>query len=248
MIGTAKRLVIAGVLALSPAAAFADDDVMVFGDDTYVSGQTTNLDTDSPRSAFVSGFSASINGPVAKDAHIAGGHVSVDAPVAGDLYAAGFWVAIDGSIGGDLSASGYSVSLEKNASIGGNSRVSARSIEVDAPMSGSFLAVAQKIAINAPITGDVMIGITELTFGPDARIDGTLTYVGPKSIEIPENVISPDRVIHRQFAGTALSTLAQMSAAGGDPRNSGEWRGSHHRRRRGDKGSCQCCQKPTPWW
>ncbi|TNB48161.1 hypothetical protein FF124_07420 [Martelella lutilitoris] len=208
------RLAAAAVLALLPATALADDDLMVFGGDTYVSGQTANLDTDSGRSAFVSGFSASIDAAVTKDAHIAGGHVSVDAPVSGDLYAAGFWIAIDGPVGGDLSASGYSVSLEKNATIGGNSRIAARTIEIDADLAGSLLAVAQDITINTEITGDVMLAVDNLTFGPNAKIDGLLSYVGPQDIEIPESVISADRVTHRRIAGAALSSLAQMTAAG----------------------------------
>ncbi len=208
------RWVAAVTLALLPATALADDDFMVFGGDTYVSGQTANLDADSSRSAFVSGFSASIDAAVTKDAHIAGGHVSVDAPVSGDLYAAGFWIAIDGPVGGDLSASGYSVSLERKATVGGNSRIAARSVDIDADLAGSLLAVAQDVTVNGTITGDVMLAVDNLTFGPNARIDGLLSYVGPQDIEIPESVISADRVTHRRIAGAALSSLARMTAAG----------------------------------
>ena len=210
----AIRLMAIAMLALLPGLANADDDVMVFGQDTYATGQTTTLDVASPRSAFVSGFTASLDGPVTKDAHIAGGHVSVDAPVSGDLYAAGAWVSIDDAVGGDISASGYSVSLDKNAAVGGNTRIAARSIEIDAPLSGSFLAVAGTLTINTVITGDVMLTVNKLTFGPDAKIDGNLVYVGPQSIEIPESVIPADRVTHQKIAGAALSSLAQFTAAG----------------------------------
>ncbi|PRX07270.1 UNVERIFIED_ORG: hypothetical protein BCL66_11386 [Martelella mediterranea] len=214
MIDTAKRLLTVALLALIPSVVFADDDVMVFGGDTYASGKMSNLDTNSPRSAFVSGFSASLDGPVAKDAHIAGGHVSVDAPVSGDLYAAGVWVTVDGPVGGDLSVSAYSVAVETKATVGGNSRIAARSVEIDSDLAGSLLAVAQDVTINGTITGDVMLAVDNLTFGPDAKIAGLLSYVGPQDIEIPESVIAADRVIHRRVAGAALSSLAQMTAAG----------------------------------
>lgn len=207
-------LAAAMVMTLLPGMVMADDDFTVFGGDTYASGQTPTLDEPSPRSAFVSGFSPSIDASVARDAHVAGGHVSIDAPISGDLYAAGFWISVDGPVGGDITASGYSVSLDRNVTVGGNSRIAARSIEIDGDLSGSLLAVAQNVTINGEISGDVLVAIDHLTFGPDARINGNLVYVGPRTADIPASVIDPGRVVHKKIAGQALSTLAQLTAVG----------------------------------
>lgn len=190
------------------------DGTMVFGGDTYASGKTTTLDQPSPRSAFVSGLSATLDGPVKKDAHLAGGHVTVDAAIAGDLYTAGAWVIIDNTVGGDVSAAGYSVSLNSSAAVGGNARIAASEIDVNAPVSGSLLAAAGEIAINAEISGDVMLTAEDITFGPNARINGTLTYVSPSAIEIPSSVIAPDKVKHKRLTRAALATLARMTIAG----------------------------------
>ena len=207
-------LAVAMAITLLPGISMADDDFTVFGGDTYASGQTPKLDDPSPRSVFVSGFSPSIDASVAKDAHIAGGHVSIDAPIAGDVYAAGFWVSIDGPVSGDVSASGYSVSLGKAADVGGNTRVASRSLDIDGNLSGSLLAVAQNVTINGEISGDVLVAIDHLTFGPDAKINGSLVYLGPRDADIPASVIDPDRVIHKRIAGRAITTLAELTAAG----------------------------------
>ena len=208
-----KPLAATLLIALLPATALADG-TMVFGGDTYASGKTTTLDQPSPRSAFVSGLSATLDGPVTKDAHLAGGHVTVDAAVAGDLYTAGAWVIIDNTVGGDVSAAGYSVSLNSSAAVGGNARIAASEIDVNAPVSGSLLAAASEITINAEISGDVMLTAEDITFGPDARINGTLNYVSPSAIEIPSNVIAPDKVQHKRLTRAALATLARMTIAG----------------------------------
>lgn len=203
------------MLACLPAAALADDsDHIVFGGDIYASGTTVTLKQDSPRSAFVSGFSANIDAPVERDAHIAGAHIDVSAPIGGNLYAAGFWLVIDDMIGGDVTAAGYSVSLDDGASVGGNARITARNITIDAPVSGSLLATAQTIDIDTEISGDVMLVAGKINFGANARIDGSLVYVSPTAIAIPESVIPADRVIHRQVVSDGFATLVRLGIAG----------------------------------
>ncbi|TPW28782.1 polymer-forming cytoskeletal protein [Martelella alba] len=202
-------LMLAGLLVFAPAMASATEP-LVFGGDTYDSGQTPTLSEASPRSAFVAGATASITAPVARDAHLAAGQVSIDAAIGGDVYAAGFWVRIDDSVGGDVTASAYSITLGNQASAGGNVRAAAREVTIDGPVHGSLLLASQYATINAEVTGDVMILAEEIHFGPNAKIDGSLIYVSAKDVDIPASVISPDRVVHKQVLASAFGALSRL--------------------------------------
>ncbi|WP_176083700.1 polymer-forming cytoskeletal protein [Martelella sp. HB161492] len=202
-------LMLIGLLVVSPGLASATEP-LVFGGDTYDSGQTPTLSEASPRSAFVAGATATITAPVARDAHLAAGQVSIDAPIGGDVYTAGFWVRIDDSVGGDVTASAYSVTLGSQASTGGNVRIAAREVTIDGPVHGSLFLTSQYATINAEVTGDVMILAEDIHFGPNAKIDGSLIYVSPKDVDIPASVISPDRVVHKQVLASALGALSRL--------------------------------------
>ncbi|MEP9373654.1 hypothetical protein [Mesorhizobium sp. KR1-2] len=178
-------------LMAAPASA---DARFVFGGDTYVSGTSAKLSEPSPRDALAAGYSVDITGKVEKDAHAAGFDVDVDAPVGEDLYAAGFAVKVSQPVGGDLTASGFDVDVRQGATIGGNARIGGGTITIDAPISGSLLARGRSLTVNAPIAGDARLAAAKLTFGPDAKIGGELTYSAPEPIEIAPGVIAPDKV------------------------------------------------------
>lgn len=185
-------LVFLGALLTTPAAGA--NEHLVIGGDTYVSGTTATLSEPSPRDALAAGFSVDITGRVEKDAHAAGFDVDVNAPVGEDLYAAGFSVKVGQPVTGDLSASGFNVLIREGAKIGGNARLMGGTIVVGAPVSGSLLAAARSLTVNAPIAGDARLAASELSFGPEARIGGALTYSAPEPIEIAPSIIAPEKV------------------------------------------------------
>jgi len=164
------------------------------GGDVFVGGSKTLLAVDSPRDVFAAGFSVSITGDVGADAHAAGFDVTIDAPIGADLYATGSNVTVGQSVRDDLSVSGFTVKLLAAASVGGNARIAAGSLTIDAPIAGSLVASAGNIDMNSHVGGDVRISAAELDFGPDALVDGTLTYSGPKEIKVPAFVAPATRV------------------------------------------------------
>ncbi|AJY46136.1 hypothetical protein TM49_11345 [Martelella endophytica] len=204
-------MLLAALLFAAPAA-LADDDTFVFGGDTYASGATPSLRQDSPRSAFLSGFSVTLDGAVTRNAHLAGARVRADGPVSGDLYAAGFSVDVDGAVAGDVSIAGANIEIGESASIGGNARLFGGTVEVDAPITGSLLAAAGNLTLNAPISGDAMFAGDEISFGPDATIGGTLTYSAPEEIDIPESVISPEKVTFHKLTPSVTETTDEDEA------------------------------------
>jgi hypothetical protein len=147
-----------------------------------------------PRDAIVSGFLVDMSGRTAKDAIAAGFDVDVDAPVGEDLYAAGFFVKVEQTVGGDLSVSGFKVHVRKDAAVAGNARLMAGTLTLDSPIKGALMAAGGSIEVNGTIAGDARLTAGSLEFGPDARIDGTLSYFAPEAIEIAPSVVSPDRI------------------------------------------------------
>lgn len=179
------------LLMTAPASADARFSI---GGDNYVSGPNATLSEPSPRDALAAGFSVDITGKVQKDAQAAGFDVNIDAPVGEDLNAAGFSVRVNQPITGDLSASGFNVQIRSGATVGGNARLAGANVVVDAPISGSLAARARSLTVNGAISGDARLAAAKLSFGPDAKIGGTLTYFAPEPIEIAPSVIAPDKV------------------------------------------------------
>lgn len=179
------------VLALSPALA---EERLELGGDFYAAGSSVNLSRPAARDMIAAGGSVDLSARVDGDALFSGFDVGVAAPVGKDLYAAGFSVSVEDAVGEDLTATGFRVRVRRDAVIGGNARLLGGSIVVDGRIAGSLAAAGGSIAINNVIGGDARLTSGNLSFGPDARINGILTYVAPEPIEIADNVIPNDRV------------------------------------------------------
>jgi hypothetical protein len=137
----------------------------------------------------------------------------MDADVSEDAYAAGATVAISGTVGQDLTAAGFTIRLEPGGMVERNARLAAATISVEAPISGALSASGRDVFLNAPISGDVRIVSKTLRFGPEARIDGRLTYSAKEEIQVPERVVAPDRVrFERMTAGRVWDELEEMPA------------------------------------
>jgi hypothetical protein len=72
---------------------------------------------------------------------------------------------------------------------------------VAAPVSGYALIGGKRVSIDAAVGGDATVMADELTFGPDARIDGTLTIYEDRAglTNVPGSVASPDRVVRHEL-------------------------------------------------
>jgi hypothetical protein len=196
---------------LCSAAAIRAEEPMIVGGDTYLQERNPNLGTPSARDAFVTGFTAKLSGRVEKDAHLAGFRATVDAPVNQDAYAAGFSIDVNQAIGDDLTATGFDINLNDKASVTGNARISGGSVQVDAPIQGSLVAAAAELTLNSSVAGDADLTISSLTFGPNAKIGGTLTYRATSPLTIPETVVSRDRVRFEQITTNSAVATAQKA-------------------------------------
>ncbi len=190
----ASRLFVFLVALFSLTTANAGDEHLVSGGDTFASGFRVSVEEPAEKDVLASGFSVDIDAPTKGDVLSAGFNVDINAPVAQDLYAMGFSVDVNEPVGEDLAVSGINLHIGKNAGIEGNARLSGASIILDAPVKGSLTAAAGEMEINGTITGDATLIVGTLTFGPDARIEGKLSYRSAEPVDIPQSVIPAERV------------------------------------------------------
>jgi hypothetical protein len=193
------RTLLAVVALLTFASMAKADGATVVGGDTFTQAENSSLATVSPRDVFMSGLTTKLSGRVEKDAHVAGFSTTIDAPVGQDLYAVGFSVDVNQPVGDDLSAAGFDIHLSDTARVAGNARLTGSSVVVDAPIQGSLASAASEFTLNNSIAGDVDLVTASLSFGPNAKIGGTLTYRSTEPLVIPESVIPKERVRFEQI-------------------------------------------------
>jgi hypothetical protein len=131
--------------------------------------------------------------------HAMGFDVEIDATTAGDVTATGFSLGLRGPVGGDLTASGFAIRLSREAEIGGNARLAGGTITIDGPIRGSLAAIGANVVLNSEISGDARVTAKTASFGPQARIGGTLTYSAAQRVDIPASVIAADRVTYTEL-------------------------------------------------
>ncbi|WP_439154274.1 hypothetical protein [Yoonia sp.] len=187
------------VAQLLVTAATAETVSTTNGGDSFMAGSTISQTYDAPGDIFVAGEVVTISGQSDGDVHIAGMNVEVDTNTNADLYAAGATVTVRADVAQDVTAMGYTVRLSPGAAVGGNARLLGRALVVNSPIAGALTAAGGEIALNSVIQGDVRLTTDNMTFGPDAQIMGQLVYASRSEIDIPERVISSDRVRYERL-------------------------------------------------
>jgi len=176
----------------------AETALQTNGSDTFIAASSGMPDLQAPGDVFASGGAVVTRGRVAGDAHVAGFDLDLEAAVAGDLYAAGASATLRAPVGGDLSMLGFSLRTADTAITTGNARMLGSTITIDGPVGGALAATGGEITLNAAIAGDALLQGGSITFGPKARIAGTLTYSAPEPVTIPVEVIPAARVVYRK--------------------------------------------------
>lgn len=193
-----KRVLLSCVIMVMAGQGVADTPSRTVGGDVFRLGDTT-APLQATRDVLVAGAAVTLEGAIAQDAHAAGFDVDLDATTGGDLYAIGFSVSLRGTVGGDLTASGFSLRTAPDAEVVGNARLAGGRVTIDGPVGGALVAAGGKVTLNSEVSGDVLLAGETLIFGDDARIAGTLTYSAPARIDIPEYVVSADRITFEPY-------------------------------------------------
>jgi hypothetical protein len=162
-----------------------------FGNDVFMAGSNVRVAEGSPGDAVLAGAWISTSGVVRGDEVATGGQVDLGANVEGGLYAAGGSVRLDGKVGRNARIGGGHVEVGPDAEVQGGLTIGGGDVAVTGRV-GKYLQVgAGSTRIDGHVGGDVDVASGELNVGPDAVIDGVLTYYGPQPASV-----APGALIH----------------------------------------------------
>ena len=173
----------------------------VIEDDVYIAAQQVEVHGRIAGDLVVLARDVRISGQVDGDALLFAQVVDLRGTVNDDLRAAGAIVRVQGGqVGDDLMASGYSVEVHPASTVGGDVVAAGYQIYLAGPVQGNAFLAANGVQIDGPVGGDVRAEVGEgggpppvvmsafipggnivivpngLTLGPNARIQGNLTY------------------------------------------------------------------------
>lgn len=204
-----SRTTLITVLALGLTSPAGSETVALKnGSDTFLAGPAVTETVETSGDAFVAARTAVAGGVVGGDLHVMGFDVTVSTDVAKDLYAIGNSVVVLGKVAEDMTVAAFSIRTNKDALTTGNARLFANSVTIEGPVQGALLVTAQDVVLNAPIEGDVRVTAATITFGPDAEVNGTLTYSTKEKITVPDRVADPERVVFEKL--TSFDTWNEM--------------------------------------
>lgn len=162
----------------------------VIAGDYFGAGSSLTPGTAVEGDAFVAGGQVSLQTPVQGDAVLSGGVVAVSAPVGDDLYASGGSVLLESAVDGNARLAGGDVEIAKSANVAGKLTIAGRTVRVLGRVGRQLAVFGDKVRIDGQVAGNVTVASRSLELGPNARIDGKLTYRGPA-----EAVVEPGAVI-----------------------------------------------------
>ena len=101
-----------------------------------------------------------------------------------DVFLGGRDVSANSRIKGDLTATGVSIVVGPSSDIGGDVWVAGKRAAVMGRIGGNLDMRVQEGLINGRVEGDVSFVGQQLSLGPEAVIEGTLSYVAPQDADI----------------------------------------------------------------
>ena len=107
-----------------------------------------------------------------------GGDTEFSQAVEGPLVAIGGNITVSAPVAGTARLVGGKVTIAPSAAIHGDVSVAAGDLAMDGSIDGQLRAAAGKVRINGPVTGDASIAAGTLELGPEARVQGKLTFRG----------------------------------------------------------------------
>jgi hypothetical protein len=202
------RYVFLALLMMSgPSTAEEQGEDMItrkLGNDVYATGGNVQLAEEIYGDAIAAGGEVTIDSTVRGDALLAGGEVEVKGNTDEDVYAAGGEVEIAGHIAGSARIAGGEIEFDRDARVDGAVSLAGGQVTVAGHL-GQYLQIAAgRALIDAQVDGDVEASGGELSVGPGAIINGSLTFRGPKPPQVAEGAVVRGGVRHieeREHAG-----------------------------------------------
>ncbi|HSD73898.1 MAG TPA: hypothetical protein VLB75_03960 [Steroidobacteraceae bacterium] len=209
-----------GLLALTLMSARSDakeyGEGMVsrkLGNDVFATGGSVRLAEEIYGDAIAAGGEVTIDATVRGDALLAGGEVDLGGSTDEDVYAAAGEVDVTAHIAGSARIAGGEIEVERDAVIDGAVSLAGGRVTV-AGRIGQYLQVAAgSTRIDGEVDGDVEVAGGELSVGPDAVINGSLTFRGPRPPQVAAGAVVRGGVRHiEEREHTGLKAFAGVFA------------------------------------
>lgn len=189
----------------------------VIDDDLFVGGSTVTVDGTVNGDLIAVAQTVTINGKVTGNLIAAGSGVIVNGEVGHDVFAAGAVVTIgpDAQIGYNAYTAGGSVESQAGSRVGGSLLIAAGQGLVAGQVTNDLLAGANRLRLESAVGRNAKIAVDAstasfspnsmyygpntpampfvqpgLTFGPEARIAGSLEYTSPETVAAASSVSS----------------------------------------------------------
>ena len=156
------------MLLAAPALAAKGDHIQ-FGDHVAI---TEPVDGD----VIAAGGDVDVNSEVNGDIVVFGGDVKLAGSGKQDVYVAGGDVTIGGDVADDLRVAGGQVRILKTARVGGGVNVAGGDVSIAGDVKGKVEVMGGHLTIDGHVGGDVEATGGDVSLGPDAHVDGHLTY------------------------------------------------------------------------
>jgi hypothetical protein len=204
---------VAGLLAVPAGAAESNGSSVSFGSDLFAAGNRVRLTEQVLGDAFLAAHEVESTGSVGGDLLVAGTELQLSGKVGHNLFAAGRSVDLNGNVACNARVAGAQLHILPTARIGGGLSLAGNRIEFDGQSQGYLTAAGKTISIDGHVGGDANITGGDLDLGPQAVIDGTLTFRGPRAptVAATARLLGGVRFI-RQRERSAVSTSGAFRA------------------------------------
>ena len=171
-------------------AAEADTSRLHFGSDEFAVGRNVRLMQPVSGDSFLAAHEIEVTSSVGGDLAAAATELRLSGRVGHNVYAAARRIELEGNIDGNARLAAADLHVAPAARIGGGSTLAADTIEFEGQSLGYLTAAARSVSIDGHVGGDATVTAAELDIGPQAVIDGSLVFRGPRA----PNVASTARI------------------------------------------------------
>lgn len=183
------------ILPLTASAFYfgADEGLVIekkIEDDAYLAGQSIFVEEKIDGDAFLAGGELVINAEISQDAVLAAEKIKINAPIGDDLKIAGEKLDIDSVIGSDVMSFGSKMELSDDSKIGGDLLFMGEEMNLEGEIQGDVIGFSTKLYLNAVVNGNLKLNYAEeIILGPEAKIEGNLTYTGLEKNDELEKIV-----------------------------------------------------------
>lgn len=167
----------------------------LIGGDLMAAGSIINVKEGTENNLFAAGKTIDVRGAIGRNVRVAGTDIN-----------------IYGTVGEDVLAFGQNIRIDNDALIKGDLITAGTDVVINGKISGNVKCSGTTIVINGQVLGNVDIdGLSTLTVGSDAKIDGKLTYSSSKEGSISDQALIKNGVIYsKSLDGSSMANTTNI--------------------------------------